>query len=170
MEKCKCGSDVYWALGPEDSLAGVIVESPTQTKRGKVTLFDPSALEWRILRNEMRLAGLPYDRTRMTSFWHHLAPDNTTEECYAWNFVQTLKDVSHCQFILLMGSGVTNEFLDNNAYAISGLWKSSKFLPNKCVMACPSPTSLVNGTIGEFRLALRKFVSGIQEAKREPLI
>lgn len=112
----------------------------------------------------MRLAGLPYDQCRLTMLWHH--PPNERDDCWNWNVIETIKEGREAQFVLMCGSEVTRPFLGFNAYEISGLWMESHYLTNKCCMAAPSPHTLVNGTIGEFRLALRKFVEGIQEAKR----
>lgn len=165
MIKCDgCGELVFEALGPEDAEVAIICEGPAPTKRNQQTYFEDIALPWRILKNEMRLTGLQYPGTRLTVLWHHEA--NDSERCWEWNVVRTIQEVRQAQFVLMCGSEVTREFLDGNAYELSGLWMESRFLTNKCCMAAPSPTSLVNGTIGEFRLALKKFSRGIQEARR----
>ena len=100
----------------------------------------------------------------MVPFWHHEETDS--EECYNYNFGLTLSDIRGIEFTLMVGSEVTQPFLGENAGPIAGLWVASKYRPDYSMMAVPSVSVLMNGTVGEWRLALRKFVEGVQECQK----
>ena len=116
-----------------------------------------------LLEREFALAGFNPSIRYMTTFWLH-EPDmsgavlSVTSPCWQSMFARAVMEMKNRKYILLMGSVLSKAFLDiKDATDVSGLRVHSPYWDNECVtIGCISPNHVINGTLGEFRLALKR--------------
>lgn len=126
----------------------------------------------RILRVEMTVLGLDVNFFTITNIWHHARPadkgrNKVSKESFLaehkWHLAQTIRAVRDHSPILLLGSDASRSFLNVSAESMSGVWTKSYLLPGSKIMVAPNPVQLLHGTVGEFRLALERYVRGVRK-------
>lgn len=113
-----------------------------------------------VLRREIAMAGMQLESCRVTNLWLH--GPSKDEADYEWNREQLMAELKGKVHILLMGSDVAHAFGLPNVMSWSGMNLRHADLPKTvktCIIA-PNPALLLqrDTTIGEFRLAVTKFV------------
>lgn len=113
-----------------------------------------------ILKQEIFRLRVPWDKIRLGNLWWHFPHDN--EEDFQWNWGQTIREMRHRQYVLLMGSE-WRRILEHKIMDVAGLKVTSAQLPKapKFYMAAPNPALCIHTTVGDFRDALEKFISKI---------
>jgi hypothetical protein len=77
---------------------------------------------------------------------------------------QLSEKIGQVKAVLLMGVGPLQVFIkDAKVMEYSGLQIHSDLVSCKLIMVSPNPAIILHGTIGEFRLALDKFVRRARE-------
>jgi uracil-DNA glycosylase family 4 len=131
-----------------------------------------------ILRQELAYHGLDIYACRLGNLWLHepAKPPNRKKEtlklvakqneaCLAYSVKKILKKAKKCKAILLIGAPSVKYFTGYNVSEVNGLKVKSDMLSAPLIMACVQSASVFHGGVGEFRLAIRKFVQELEKAK-----
>jgi hypothetical protein len=78
------------------------------------------------------------------------------EKCNTWNIKQAISHVKGCKIVLLVGPDASAFFLATKVSEVTGTWQSAKLLPDAKILPVYNPTSLIHGTLGEWRLAMKR--------------
>lgn len=157
MKCAHCDAEIsVEATGPEDSEVLLIAFAPNgYDRRNKFPFLKPDDS---ILRTELSLAGYPMIYARQIFMWPHGPVDDEehTNKILA-EVMHEMKDRTH---VLMVGSQLAKFFAKNSITEINGLERESMFTPNDVsVTYIYDPSMASNKSIGEFRLAVQKFVS-----------
>lgn len=160
METCPvCGSMLVKPYGSESSSVLVVGEFPgkEEMKRG----YPFVGQSGKILQSEFAKAGLDIWSCRLTNLWQHYK--NNSVACFAY-FVRELTIEMAGRKVLLMGSDLANYFIGGDVSKWYGLEVRSPLFPKSVqfVMMSPNPAICMRGTLGEFRMSVRKFISRVK--------
>ena len=142
------------AAGSKNSPILVIGEMP-----GKDELIKGRPMVGRmgeVLKMELGKLGMDLNRLRLCNLWHH--KPNNNEDCYRHGFEQVIKEAKGRKAILLLGSESVKAFCNESVSKVCGLQVKSPYLSAPIIYACVNPAQVFHGTIGELRLAIKKFV------------
>jgi uracil-DNA glycosylase len=115
-----------------------------------------------ILRQEFARAGHQFEACRVTNLWLHGKVRDQDE--FDWHMGNLLAEMRGREHILLMGSECTAAFNLGSVMSLAGLQVFSPFFPQEAtVFVAPNPALLMHDVVGEFRLALQKFVDQISQ-------
>lgn len=117
-----------------------------------------------VLKDELARVGIQFNRCRVTNLWLH----EKTKECDVdYHVSHLMAEMSNQRkYILMMGSELTKVLMGKGVMELSGLRVESPYLPKGVIaVAAPNPATAFHGRIGEFRLAVSKFVNYIKEDK-----
>lgn len=145
-----CKQALVNPTGPLSAKIGLIGEFPGYEELHQLRPFVGEA--GRILRLELGKIGIPLWNCRVTNLWMHEQSDSEDE--LSWHLSQAIKCVSRCRAVLLMGSEVTQAFLEENVMAVSGMRMKVPLLKDKLVVCAPNPAILMHTGKGEFSLSL----------------
>jgi uracil-DNA glycosylase len=112
-----------------------------------------------VLRTELAIAGMSIEECRLTNLWLHSKSDCDLD----WHISRLVEELMDSHHALLMGSDITKALFDSGVMALSTLEMKTKLFPNTRVFVSPNPAQLFYSPVGEFRLALRKFVEAVRE-------
>lgn len=160
-DKCDvCHRPLVSSCGPLDADILLVGEFPGWEEIKKGAPFVGRTEE--LLRDELAKVGIQYRSCRMTNLWQH---EIDAEGCNISYHVRELgKEMNRHKYILLMGSEITKTYLNKGIMELSGMRLTGPLFPvHTVVIAAPHPGTVFRGRIGEFRLALQKFVKYIQE-------
>lgn len=152
---CACGKPI--AVEPQivkGAALGIIGEFPGEVEllRGR-PFVGPTG---DILRRELTMIGIQPHKVVMTNLWLH-EPDKVPEDaCIQWNLKRAIQTLKACPIVLLLGSECSLIFLQQNVSEVCGLWVKSPLLPKSEILACYNPAILLHGTLGEWRLAMKR--------------
>lgn len=113
-----------------------------------------------VLRTEFGKLGFDLNRMRLMNLWQH-APNNN-EECYQLGFETVIKEAKGRRAILLLGSETVKAFCNRSVSKVCGMPVESSYLSVPIIYACVNPATAFHGTVGEVRLALKKFVNRVE--------
>ena len=118
-----------------------------------------------VLKSELLRAGIAPQTCRLSNIWLHGQKKDPTGEHVAWMMDQLLADLKYAKAVLIMGSLSIRMFLDRNVIDCNGLKVKSKWLPKniKVAYASYNPAQVLIGTVGEFRLAVKRFAMATKE-------
>lgn len=144
-------------FGNETSPILVVAEFPgiEEIKKGRPMIGKMGD----VLREEFGRLGVDLRRMRLMNLWQH--KPNKNEECYQLGFQTVIKEAQGKQAILLLGSETVMAFCDEKVSNVCGLNVESFYLSAPIIVACVNPAIAYHSTIGEMRLALKKFAKQI---------
>lgn len=152
---CKT-EDMVLPVGNNKSPLLIIGEFPgeDEIKKGRPLVGAVGA----IIKKELFYLGVDMSQMRITNLWLH-AP-NKNEKCFQHGVEKAIEEAKNRKAILLLGSTSTKYFTSMNVSDVAGLQVTSPYLSAPIIIASPHPN--FNSGIGEFRLALKKFVKVIK--------
>lgn len=153
----KCGKLFIDAGGRPDSKILLVGEFPGRDETIKGVPFVGKTGD--ILKAEMALAGLPYANVRVTNLWQHAKDEKGCDVDMHKNMMA--KEFRGKTHILLMGSDLTKLLFDTGVMELSGLEMKHDMFPGVRLFVSPNPALAMHGPIGEFRLAMTRFVEAI---------
>jgi uracil-DNA glycosylase len=109
----------------------------------------------RVLRTEIQRAGLILDYCAMTNLWLH-KPEKGNPEHYEWHLAQLFTELDYAEFVMMIGSELPKIFIDKSITEVSGLTLHSA-KAGKYITFAPTLNSPLYGTVGEFRMAAKRF-------------
>jgi uracil-DNA glycosylase family 4 len=117
----------------------------------------------KVLKAEMRAAGLEYSACRVVNLWLH--EPNDDENCYRAGLDVVMDEAKGRQAILLVGSACAETFTDHKIMEICGMRVESPLLSCDTVFAMVNPAIVFqpNKGVGELRLALKKFTDACKQ-------
>lgn len=158
-----CNDDQVIADGPEDSPILFIGAYPgvEEIKQGLPMVGSMG----RVLDSEIDYLGYNMKSFRITNLWLH--PPNSRTDCFDNGVKECLKDAKGKQAILLMGAEPVWHFCNERVTTVTGLFLKSDMLTAPIIMAMTNPAIVFQEkqTVGETRLALRKFIERLQKEK-----
>lgn len=144
-----CGDPLMPTLYPRQRYRLLLNVVPDERDRQKMLS---------ILAGEFRMAGLQLTNYSVTYFWRHAFPEKSNfEPEWDQHCRLALRDLRGAEAVLALGTEATEALVGENASEVSGLWLTSNLLPDAAILAGPSLNSIVNGTLGEWRLALQRW-------------
>jgi len=149
-----CSQKIVPAYGEGDML--LVGEYPGTDEMAQGRPFVGQA--GRILEAELMRLGINMNRQcRLTNLWQHYK--TKSPECFQ-HFVKDLTPEMAGRKVLLMGSDLSAYFLGEKISDWSGLEVKSSLFPRSTqfVMMSQNPASCLHSPVGEFRLALEKYV------------
>jgi len=163
-ELCEvCKQELMECRGPEKAIGIVIAYMPgIEEYEGKIAFSSANAV---ILRNEMARHGVDLFTFRRTYIWRHLPPEKGRTKIDKGNFQQEFDaqmrylslELINRSVVLLLGTDVTEIFLDKSATEISGIPMKSTELSAPLVMGTLDPSAIEGNSWGEFALGIEKF-------------
>jgi uracil-DNA glycosylase family 4 len=130
-----------------------------------------------ILRSELAYHGLDMYGCRLANLWLHppMKPKSRKKDdikaantqnnlCLEHSVRKVLKQTKKCEAILLLGAKSVKYFTGQNVSDVSGLQVQSDILSVPLIMASVQASSAFHGGVGEFRLAISKFVKALENA------
>lgn len=108
-----------------------------------------------VFRTELAKVGIDLNGVRVCNLWQHLP--NKNQECLNQGLQTVIREAKGRQAILLVGSDVVKALCDQKVSEVCGLQVTSPYLSAPIIMACVQPAIVFNNSIGELRLALKKF-------------
>lgn len=156
-----CKQPLVNPTGPPSAKIGLIGEFPGYEELHQLKPFVGEA--GRILQLELGKIGISLWNCRVTNLWMHEQSDSDEE--LSWHLSQAIKWVSKCRAVLLMGSEVTQAFLEENVMAVSGMKVKVPLLGDKIIVCSPNPAILMHTGKGELVLALNLFKKLITKGK-----
>lgn len=144
--------------GNTKSLILIIGEQPgeEELKKGKPMVGRMGD----VLRQELGRLGVDLNRIRLCNLWQH-AP-NGNEDCYNHGLQTVIKEAKGKQAILLLGSDTVKAFTNEKVSNVCGLKVTSNYLSAPIIIACVNPAQVFHSSVGEMRLALKKFAVAIE--------
>lgn len=118
-----------------------------------------------VLQQELSRLGVNMWSCNLANFWLH-NKDKKKEECLNYGVTTLLREMAGRK-VLLMGSEMCKYFVGSSITGWSGLEITSPLFPSsaKFVMVSVSPRSCLHSPVGEFRLALTKFINKCKEVE-----
>lgn len=115
-----------------------------------------------VLQTELTLAGVDINSCRLTNLWLHEKPGKKTERPCDLNYhlKRLVEEMQGRQHMLIMGSDICKALTTWGVMDVSGLWIVTGYGK---VMVAPNPASSFHGTIGELRLALKRFAEKVNK-------
>jgi len=165
-----CGStDVVPPSGDKDSPYLIIAAFP-----GKDEVKEHAPMVGKtggVLGAELRKLGRDKSEFRITNLWHHPPSENKKDEnydkCYNYGATLAIKEAVGRKAILLVGAETCKYFTGLSVESYCGLKVSSQYLSCENIYAIIQPTNVFKGGVGEFRLALSKFVRQLERIENE---
>lgn len=152
--RCKCGKQLIQAIGPVSSDFLLIGEFPGHHEIVQgIPFVGPTG---DILRGELARAGLSYHDCRLTNLWQHAKDEKECDIALHLNVLA--KEMLKRPYILLMGSDLTKLFFNTGVMELSGLEIKHDSFPKSRIFVSPNPAIVMHGPVGEFRLAIERFV------------
>ena len=154
---CDMGVHVE-ATGPEDSEILIISFAPNSyDERNKFPFLKPDDA---ILRTELSMVGYPLLYARQIFMWQHAPVDDESHvNKVVADVMHEMKDRTH---VLMVGSQLAKFFTKTIITEINGMEMESMLTPNDVgVTYVYDPAMASNKSVGEFRLAIQKFVERI---------
>ena len=108
-----------------------------------------------VLRSELGRLGIDLNRSRICNLWQH--KPNGNEDCYKHGFEVVIQEAKGKKAILLLGSDAVKAFTGESVSKVCGLNLHSDYLSASTIIACVNPAIAFHSSIGELRLALKKF-------------
>lgn len=154
---CKCGKLFIEPGGVPGGKILLVGEFPGREEIMKGIPFVGPTGE--ILKAELALAGLPYHQVRVTNLWQHAKDEKGCDV----NIHKTMmaKEFRGKTHVLLMGSDLTKLLFGAGVMELSGLEMKHEMFPDVRLFVSPNPALVMHGPVGEFRLAMTRFVSAI---------
>lgn len=122
-----------------------------------------SGTPFNILQQEMSAVGLHLASSHLTNLWRHSHPSYSKAGHREAHLAHLLKKMVSADAVLLIGTEVTKVlFPVTNTTSLIGLELESPLMKGKKMMVIPSPKVVMYGTVGEFRLGLKKFAEMIK--------
>jgi uracil-DNA glycosylase family 4 len=150
---CLCNKTTVPPSGPTDAPILIVGEFPGwEETKARRPFCGPSG---NVLAAELRRIDVSLYDCRVTNLALHMNP---TEECYKFGLEQVIKEAAGRRAILLLGSECAKVFVGANVSTISGLVVESQYLSAPLIMCTYNPAAVISGMVGEFRLALQKFI------------
>ena len=117
----------------------------------------------KVLRNELRIAGIEFTLCRVANLWLH--EPNKNENCFKAGLDIVLDEAKGRRAILLVGSECANVFIGKGVMEISGLQVESPMLSAPIIFAIVNPAIVFqpNRGIGEIRQGLKKFADACRQ-------
>lgn len=116
-----------------------------------------------ILKAELARVGIMLNSVLVTNLWHH---QKNEKECDpALHIDATAKLFADRTHVLLMGSEVTQAFLDVKVNEVSGLKVNVPGFRKVRFWVSPNPGLAYSQPVGELRLALQRFSEDIRKNK-----
>lgn len=163
MKCAHCDQDIYVeATGPEDSEVLIIAFAPNgYDDKNKFPFLKPDDA---ILRTELSMVGYPLIYARQIFMWSHKPVDDEDHvNKVVADVMYEMKDRTH---VLMVGSQLAKFFAKTSITEINGLEMESMLTPNDVsVTYVYDPAMASNKSMGEFRLAIQKFVARIGGTK-----
>ena len=150
------------ATGPEDSDILILAFAPNSyDERNKFPFLKPDDA---ILRTELSMVGYPLLYARQIFMWQHTPVDDEDHmNKVVADVMHEMKDRTH---VLMVGSQLAKFFIKTSITEINGLEMESMFTPNDVsVTYIYDPAMASHKSVGEFRLAIQKFVARIGGTK-----
>lgn len=133
----------------------IVGEYPDDDDRETGVPFSGQAGE--ILRYELSRLGNNLWDNNLCNFWLH--DKNKNQDCLTMS-VQSLTREMAGRKVLLLGSEMSKFFLNTSVTNLCGLEVTSPMFPMSVqfVMVCLSPKTALHAPVGEFRLAVSRFI------------
>jgi len=165
-----CGStDVVPPSGNEDSPYLIIAAFP-----GKDEVKEHAPMVGKtggVLGAELRKLGRDKSEFRITNLFLHPPStdkkDPNYEKCFNYGAEQAIKEAVGRKAILLVGAETVKYFCNCSVESYCGLKVTSQYLSCENIYAIIQPTNVFKGGVGEFRLALSKFVRQLERIENE---
>lgn len=113
-----------------------------------------------ILKAELGRLGVDINRMRLCNLWQH--EPNNNEDCYKHGMEVVIQEAKGKKAILLLGSDAVKAFTGEKVSDVCGLNIHSDYLSAPVIVACVNPAQVFHASIGEMRLALKKFSKHIE--------
>ena len=162
-----CENMLVEPSGPSESPILIAGEFPgyQETMEGKPFVGEAG----KVLKEEMKRLGMSLKEFRVTNLWLHQQPDKKDDwyaGCFAESCKSFNKEARDRQAILLLGSECANYFVGKGVMSIAGLQVESPSLSAPIIVCAPNPAICLQPkkSIGEFRLALKRFRDACREA------
>jgi|WetSurMetagenome_2_1015567.scaffolds.fasta_scaffold00049_15 uracil-DNA glycosylase len=162
MAQCPiCKKGIVQPRGNKKSQILVIAPSPTldDLKSG----YPFAGVYGNIMRMELGKWGVDLFQLRYTCLWLHdiVKKDEAERE---WHMQQAIQEAIGKEAVLMLGSEVVGAFFPGlTATAVSGIPMKADLLSAPLVMGTLNPLSLIQGSHGEFSMAIYKFCNIIKE-------
>jgi hypothetical protein len=158
--KCShCKKEIYVEnTGPESSDVLVVAYQPNNyDKENTYPFLKPDD---NILRSEMSKQGYPLIHARQVFMWHHPEVDDEKHlNAVIADLMHEMKDKTN---VLMVGAHLAKLFTGLSVTEINGLEVPSMLTPKDVsVTYIYDPAMASNKALGEFRLAIQKFVGRI---------
>lgn len=109
----------------------------------------------KVLYAEMVRVGIQLDNVRYTNLWQHAKDE---KECKIdWHMDRVMSEIKGKSYVFLMGSDASRAIVGESSMDVAGLKFKLTAFPKVVFVVAPSPATLINGSIGDFRLALTRF-------------
>jgi len=117
-----------------------------------------------VLQHELARNGNNLWTNNLANFWLHRKNDR--EECKNHSITTLLREMSGRK-VLLMGSEMSNYFMNRSVTELNGMEITSPMFPGSVqfVMISLSPRACLRAPSGEFRFAIKRFLDKAKEAK-----
>jgi uracil-DNA glycosylase family 4 len=150
-----CHDNIVPAYGDEHSDILLVGEYPGMEEMRRGYPFTGRTGD--VLSSELSRCGINMWSVRLTNLWQH---DPTKDDgCFKY-FLRDLLAEMAGRKVLMMGRLMSTYFLHMNILDVSGMEMTSPLFPRSIqfVMFSPNPALCFHAPIGEFRLAIQKFV------------
>src|SRR5688572_21558579 len=117
-----------------------------------------------ILQSEVKRAGLQLNRYRLMSMWQHEKDEKGCD--VKWHVDQMIKEFSGNTHILLMGHDAVQAMSSTSVANYAGLQLKLKDFPKIHFWVAPSPTSMLHGPIGDFRMSIERFAQDVRKGQK----
>jgi len=154
-EECPhCNNRLVLPYGDPNSDILLVGEYPGKSEMNTGKPFTGESGE--IFDEEMMRVGIDIWSCRLANLWLH--PQNKNESCFMMG-VQTVTKEMEGRKVLLMGSELSNYFIEDKIMAWTGMEVKSPLFPRSVqfVMMAPNPAMALHSPAGEIRLAFEKF-------------
>lgn len=146
-----CKKELILPTGKKDSPVLLIGEEPLKADLDAGYPF--SGPMGALLETELSFQKIRMRDCRRTYMWLHQA-DKKAKECFEHGMKTVMKEASNRGIIVLIGSGPVEYFCKKSIDLVSSLRLQSPYFTTQVLIACPSPSSVINAGVGEIRLAL----------------
>ena len=157
MNCSNCGRIVIQPTGPVNAEILLVGDAPTvyDVKDGE-SWTGPAG---EVLRNEMRMVGINYNKCRVMNMWEHAK----AKDCQP-NIDAVIQEMDGRKAVLLMGAEAVTFFTKENVSDVSGLEvQGDMLLEDTFVFAIFSPALALHDRLGEIRFGLERFAAAIKE-------
>jgi uracil-DNA glycosylase len=164
MAQCQiCKKGIIQPRGNKQSKILIIAPSPTLEDLQQGYAF--AGVYGNIMRTELAKWGVDLFQLRYTCLWLHdiMKKDEAEKE---WHMQQAIQEAIGKEAILMLGTEVVGQFFPGKtATSVSGIPMKADLLSAPLVMGTLNPLGLIQGSHGEFLLAIHKFTTLIKERK-----